>query len=99
MGTGVHIVSIGARASVGHRAHNVAAAARSGINRFIEHPFMVDRYGDPIRVGMDVAMPPEQFGVDRMLTLAHTALAEAVAPIRAELAQASLVVALPEPRP
>ena len=46
----VHIVSVGARTSVGGSAAASAAAVRAHATSFAEHPAMVDRLGEKIIV-------------------------------------------------
>ncbi len=74
----VHVISCGARTAVGKLARTSAAALRAGITRLQEHPFMVDRAGDPYVAGADLQL--EAVGrVDRLLALAHGAITEAIA--------------------
>ncbi|NTX05823.1 hypothetical protein [Myxococcus sp. CA040A] len=47
------IVGWGARTVVGLRAPPSAAAVRAGISRIVEHPYMVDKAGEPYRVALD----------------------------------------------
>lgn len=70
------IVGLGARTPVGLRAATSAVAIHAGITRLAEHPYMVDKAGDPLVVAMDRSLE-EPRGLDRMLALARSALLEA----------------------
>ncbi len=75
--TGLCIVSTGARTPVGLQAAPSAAAARAGILAAGEHPFMVDRAGDPYYVGLDPTL--RALGRrDRTIALAISAATEAL---------------------
>ncbi len=75
--TGLCIVSTGARTPVGLKAAPTAAAVRAGIMAMAEHPYMVDRAGDPYYVAMDRTL--EAVGRrDRTIALAVSAATEAL---------------------
>lgn len=95
----VCIVSCGARTPVGLRAWTAAAAVRAGISRLGFHPYLLDRYGDPMRVAMDGKMDPELEGEARMRVLGESALREACEGVEGELGRAAVFVGMPEPRP
>jgi 3-oxoacyl-[acyl-carrier-protein] synthase I len=96
------VVGVGACTPVGNDAWSSAAAVRAGINAFVEHPFMVDTEGEPVRVAfarwLDVSMPVPA----RLEVLLSGAIEEALFPL-ADLAHVPLRVALalglPSPRP
>jgi 3-oxoacyl-[acyl-carrier-protein] synthase I len=103
MSTPVYIVATGARTSLGVRAAPSAAAYRAGISGMGEHPFMIDRVGDPMPGALDVQLDPGLMGPERLLALAETALREACVPLKRD-AQAHrlglpLYLGLPELRP
>jgi 3-oxoacyl-[acyl-carrier-protein] synthase I len=77
----IHIVAVGARTPLGLTAAPSAAAYRAGISSVSEHPFMVDRVGDPMPGSLDRRLDPGMMGPDRLLALAETALREACAPL------------------
>lgn len=103
MTTPVYIIATGARTPLGVRAASSAAAYRAGISGMSEHPFMIDRVGDPMPGALDVQLDPSLMGPERLLVLAETALREACAPLKKD-AQAPrlrlpLYLGLPEIRP
>lgn len=102
MSASVHIVATGARTPLGLDAASSAAACRAGISAMGEHPFMVDRLGDPMPGALDTKLDPGLMGSQRLLTLAESALREASAPL-GELPKLNLrmpvYLALPELRP
>lgn len=69
------IVAIGARTPLGLRARPSAMAAHAGIARLAEHPYMVDRRGDPLVVAMDSTLDAHPWA-ERMFVLAKSALDE-----------------------
>ena len=77
MSSPVSIVGVGARTPVGLTAHSAAAAVRAGITRLGEHPYMVDKAGEPYRVAMDPTME-EPVRIERVFALATSALDEAL---------------------
>jgi 3-oxoacyl-[acyl-carrier-protein] synthase-1 len=94
------IVGVGARTPVGLRADTTAAAVRAGISRVGEHPYMVDRVGEPMYFAFDRALGPDPTGRERLLGLARPALLEACAGLdRSESPRVDLLLGLPEPRP
>lgn len=92
------IVSVGARTPLGLRAAASAAAYRAGMNAMGEHPFMIDRLGDPMPGALDARLDPRTMGTPRLLALAESALAEACAPLDGG-ARIPLYLELPEIRP
>ena len=102
MSRNVYIVAVAARTAVGPTAEGTAAAVRAGVSRVREHPFMVDAAGDLLKCGLDGGIAPTLFGVDRMLALAHHALAEIAAKLTSQRpypVPVRVLLALPEPRP
>lgn len=95
------IVGVGAVTAVGLTAPSSAAAARAGIAGFGEHPFMIDRQGEPMIVAAVPKSGDEPDG-DRFARLAIPAIREALAPMAAhrhELGGSSFFLGLPPPRP
>ncbi len=70
----VHIVALSARTPVGLTPETAAAAVRAGISGIVEHPFMVDSIGEPIRGAVDARLDPTLLGWQRTLALAEAAL-------------------------
>jgi 3-oxoacyl-[acyl-carrier-protein] synthase-1 len=68
-----------------------------------EHPFMIDRVGDPMPGALDVQLDPGFMGPERLLALAETALREVCAPLthdtRTPRLRLPLYLGLPEIRP
>jgi 3-oxoacyl-[acyl-carrier-protein] synthase-1 len=67
-----------------------------------DHPFMIDKYGEPMVVSRDAELPLELAGAERFLSLAQPPALEALAPLvnnDSPLPPASVLVALPEERP
>ncbi len=95
----MHIVALGARTCVGRRAATSAAAVSAGINRLTEHPYFVDRAGDPIVTASDRDLCTEALS-GRLQALVGSAIDEACASLPALDGQRYAVrLALPPPRP
>ena len=77
MSSPVSVVGVGARTPVGLTAPSAAAAVRAGITRLGEHPYMVDKVGEPYMVAMDSTMD-EPDRIERVFALATLALEEAL---------------------
>ncbi len=95
------VVCTGARTPLGLRSAPAAAALRAGINRLGEHPFLIDRLGNPMAAALDATLDPKLPPNDRLVALAQHALAE-IAESLPDLAPGSrvpLLLALPEIRP
>lgn len=92
------ILGFGARTAVGLDAAATAAAVRAGIGGQAEHPFMLDRTGEPMVVARVPAAAGDLEVAPRLVELALGAALEALegAPEDREM---HLAVALPEPRP
>jgi len=96
------IVGIGACTPVGLNSASTAAAVRAGISGFEEHPFMINREGDPYMLAMVPSMDPVLTGADRYAALSTPAIHEALEPLRKiklEGKEIKAIVALPEVRP
>jgi len=98
----VHIVATGARTPIGLHSASSAAAYRAGISGVVQHPFMIDRAGEPVASALDSSIDPELVGPERLLALAESALHEVCEPlcgISAPLPGLPLYLCLPELRP
>lgn len=98
----IHIVATGARTPLGLNCAASAAARRAGIGAACEHPFMIDRCGDPMTVALDKKLSPALVGTPRLLALAEPALREACAVLGEaglDTTRIPLLLALPELRP
>ncbi len=75
----VYVVGVGAQTPVGRNALSAAAAVRCGISAYAEHPFMIDKHGEPMVVAraewLDEAMSVQ----DRVLQLGLAATLDALA--------------------
>jgi 3-oxoacyl-[acyl-carrier-protein] synthase-1 len=101
MTTGVHIVAVGARTPLGLTAQSSAAAVRAGIGRVAEHPSLIDRMQEPVRMAWDSQLGPEVTGPSRMIELAASAIEEVGSQLVGDFQDASIpmLLALPEERP
>ena len=79
----VQIVGVGAQTSVGRTMLSSAAAVRAGINLSEEHPYVLDRHGEPVVVARAQYLPDDLTIVDRMTALALFAVQDALAPLEA----------------
>ncbi len=81
----IYIVGAGAQTPVGRYVLAAAAAVRCGISAYAEHPFMIDKHGEPMVVArcewLDETQPLEA----RVITLAVDAAQEALHPLAAQL--------------
>lgn len=79
--TEVVIIGCGGRTPLGFDRKSSAAAVRCGIDAIAEHPFMIDRFGEPMKVTRDANLDPGLAGPDRLAALAIPAAQEALAPL------------------
>lgn len=93
---GIDVVAVGARTPVGLTAPSAAAAVRAGISRIAEHPYMIDKEGEPYLVAMDRTLDAHDRG-ERLFALGRSAIDEALAsaPLTKDT-RVLLCVALPE---
>ena len=97
------VFGVGCRTAVGLTAPSTSAAVRAGIAGFRQHPYIVDRHGDPLIAAALPAMPGATSIEDRLLVHAVAAARETLetaslcVDTRAETVH--LALALPEPRP
>lgn len=96
------IVGVGAVTAVGLTAPSAAAAVRAGVSGFGEHPFMLDRQGEPMIVAAVPNLGDGSAASERFAWLATHSLREALAPVEAqrrEVGSISLFLGLPPRRP
>jgi 3-oxoacyl-[acyl-carrier-protein] synthase-1 len=98
----IYVAALGACTAVGRDAPSSAAAVRAGISGFLEHPYMVDRAGQPMRAAiaswLDIALQ----GQERFEALLFPAIDEALTPLEPENAggtRLALALGLPASRP
>lgn len=87
------------RTPLGFERQSSAAAFRAGISVIGDHPFMIDRFGLPMKVTRDPELPIELSGAERLAQLALPAIRSAVAPIFGRDVKVSLLVNFGEVRP
>ncbi len=98
----VVIVSLGACTAVGRDAWSSAAAVRAGISGFMQHPYMIDTAGEPMRAAIAPWIDIGLSGADRLEALLFPALDQCLEPMVTPLgAPPSMAIALglPSPRP
>jgi 3-oxoacyl-[acyl-carrier-protein] synthase-1 len=90
------VIGLGARTPTGLQADSSAIATYAGISGITEHPYMVDKAGDPFMVSMDQTLN-EHGRIERMFALAASALEEVVSsmPVAPE-ESLSIYLGLPE---
>ena len=98
----VVIVALGACTPLGRDAWASAAAVRAGVNRFIQHPYMIDTAGEPMRVAAADWLTIELSGIDRFEALLLPAIDQAIEPLvtrNMSSLRVALALGLPSPRP
>ncbi len=96
----VVVIGVGARTPVGFTAASSAAAVRAGISVIEDHPFMIDRFGEPMKVTRDVGIDAALTGPARSVEIALDAAREALAPLAGrEGVAVSVLLATGEDRP
>lgn len=96
------IVAMGACTPLGRDVWASAAAVRAGISGFVQHPYMLDTAGEPMRAAIAPWLDIGLEGADRFAALLFPALDEALAPVRStSLGPMRMAVALglPSARP
>ncbi|MDX8514042.1 beta-ketoacyl synthase N-terminal-like domain-containing protein [Mesorhizobium captivum] len=99
--TPIGLAGLAARTPVGLRPESAAAAVRAGISAISEHPFFVDRNGEPIRLAQDAVMGPDMPVAERMKELLLSTLLQLpqAAALSANGLRTLLIIGAPEPRP
>lgn len=75
---GIYVLSVGAQTPLGRNALRSAAAVRCGICAYREHPFLIDRHGEPMVVASADWLPEAASSVDRIVRLGADALVESI---------------------
>ena len=102
MQNSVCIVGVGALTSIGLNAPATAASARAGIANFNDHPYMIDREGDPYVLALVPTLDTGIMGVDRYIHLALPAMQEALKPLAGlseGVGNIQAIIGVPEDRP
>lgn len=76
----VYVVGVGAQTPVGRNALSAAAAVRCGISAYADHPFMIDKHGEPMVVARAEWLDEVMSVQDRVLQLGLSASLDALAP-------------------
>lgn len=98
----VFVAALGASTPLGRDAWASAAAVRAGISAFVEHPYMIDSAGVPMRVAVAPWLDPALGGSERFQALLFPAIKQALAPLEAHVGRSlrvALSLGLPAPRP
>ncbi|WP_093036544.1 beta-ketoacyl synthase N-terminal-like domain-containing protein [Ruegeria marina] len=101
MAESVVILSVGARTPLGFSLAASAAAVRAGISAIGDHPFMIDRFGQCMKVTRDIGLDPQANGVDREIELALSAARDALQALSdvSDLPPVTLLLSTGESRP
>jgi 3-oxoacyl-[acyl-carrier-protein] synthase-1 len=96
------IIGLGANTPVGQGAWASAAAVRAGISGFVQHPYMIDTAGEPMRAAIAPWIDIDVRGIDRFEALLFPAIDDALAVLPQPPVNAgrwAIALALPGPRP
>lgn len=95
------VVGVGARTPLGFDAASSAAAVRAGISAIQDHPYMIDRFGEPMKVTRDTGIDVDLRGVERAVGIAQSPALDALGPLLRSggAASVTLVISTGEPRP
>jgi 3-oxoacyl-[acyl-carrier-protein] synthase-1 len=98
----VVIVALGACTPVGRDVWSSAAAVRAGISSFVQHPYMIDTAGEPMRAAIAPWIDIGLSGAVRLEALLFPALDQAIEALATPQAAApsiALALGLPSARP
>ncbi|WP_245488235.1 beta-ketoacyl synthase N-terminal-like domain-containing protein [Mesorhizobium sp. Pch-S] len=100
-GNPIVIVGTGGRTPLGLSTETSAAAVRAGISAIQDHPFMIDRVGERMKVTRDTGIDPALNGPDRLVEIATSPALDALAPLRKAdpSTPVALILSTGEPRP
>jgi len=100
-GAVIVVVGVGARTPLGFDASSSAAAVRAGLSAIQDHPFMVDRFGELMKVTRDTGIDVTLNGPDRAVEIAISPALDALRPLLASTpsTEVSLILSTGEPRP
>ena len=93
------LLGCGMRTPIGFNRTTSAAAFRAGISAIAEHPFLVDRFRQPMAVTRDPGLAPSVSGAERLAAMAIPAAVEALAPIARQRQNVSMLLSFGETRP
>ena len=89
----VFVVGLGVRTPVGHCYQSAAAAVRCGVSAYAEHPYLIDKHGEPMIVSMDQAIGEGLSWLDRTSRMAFGSVTDALKQIENKLGNS--ITALP----
>jgi 3-oxoacyl-[acyl-carrier-protein] synthase I len=98
----VYIAALGASTPVGRDALSSAAAVRAGISGFVQHPYMIDTAGEPMRAAMAPWLDIDLQGTERFEALLFPAIDQALESFDADAGaklRLGLALGLPSARP
>ncbi len=95
------VIGVGARTPLGFDAASSAAAVRAGISAIQDHPHMVDRFGERMKVTRDIGVDASLAGPERAVEIAHSPALDALRPLLASVQSptVSLILSTGEVRP
>lgn len=95
------VVGVGARTPLGFDAASSAAAVRAGISAIQDHPYMIDRFGERMKVTRDIGVDVAITGPDRAVEIALSPALDALRPLHAarQATGVSLILSTGEARP
>ena len=100
-GATIVVVGVGVRTPLGFDASSSAAAVRAGISAIQDHPHMVDRFGERMKITRDIGVDASLAGPERAVEIAISPALDALRPLRASLQspEVCLILSTGEPRP
>lgn len=95
------VVGVGARTPLGFDAASSAAAVRAGISAIQDHPYMIDQFGERMKVTRDIGIDVDLHGPDRAVEIAVSPALDALLPLLQSDATSAvtLILSTGEPRP
>ncbi|MDG4888090.1 beta-ketoacyl synthase [Mesorhizobium sp. WSM3866] len=100
-GQTIVVAGVGARTPLGFDAASSAAAVRAGLSAIQDHPYMVDRFGELMKVTRDSGIDIMLNGPDRAVEIAFAPAMDALQPLLAAApsTEVSLILSTGESRP
>ena len=98
----VCMIQAGACTAVGASAAASAAAIRAKVAEFAEHPYMIDKEGEPMIVARATYLPDKLEGIERFIALATLAAQATLKPLNhfsSRIIPIPIIIGLPSPRP
>ncbi|WP_246681231.1 beta-ketoacyl synthase N-terminal-like domain-containing protein [Mesorhizobium sp. B2-6-1] len=95
------VVGTGARTPLGFDAASSAAAIRAGISAIQDHPYMIDRFGERMKVARDTGIDMSLAGPERAVEIALSPALDALQSLAVarQAAKVSLILSTGESRP